>query len=48
MDNDFTADSDGEKSWPRVIIEAHSDNRVRKFGKEVSGKNLEHWALILC
>ena len=47
-DFDFTADSDGEESWPRVIIEAHSDNPVCKFCKEVSGKNLEHWDSILC
>ncbi len=31
--------------WPRVILEVHSDNRVRKFRKEANGKNLEHWDL---
>ncbi|KAL3799450.1 hypothetical protein HJC23_013905 [Cyclotella cryptica] len=29
--------------WPRVVLEVHSDNRVRKFRKEANGKNLEHW-----
>ncbi|KAL7487568.1 hypothetical protein ACHAW6_013134 [Cyclotella cf. meneghiniana] len=29
--------------WPRVILEVHSDNRVRKFRKEANGKDLEHW-----
>lgn len=31
--------------WPRIIVEIHSDNRVRKFRKEANGKNLEHWDL---
>jgi len=31
--------------WPGVIVEVHSDNRVRKFRKEANGKNLEHWDL---
>jgi hypothetical protein len=31
--------------WPRVIVEARADNRVRKFKKVADGKQLEHWDL---
>eukprot|EP00581_Thalassiosira_minuscula_P011556 CAMPEP_0183713916 /NCGR_PEP_ID=MMETSP0737-20130205/8647_1 /TAXON_ID=385413 /ORGANISM="Thalassiosira miniscula, Strain CCMP1093" /LENGTH=1134 /DNA_ID=CAMNT_0025942795 /DNA_START=109 /DNA_END=3513 /DNA_ORIENTATION=+ len=29
--------------WPRVKLEIRADNRVLKFHKMTSGKNLEHW-----
>jgi len=29
--------------WPRVTLEMHADNRVRKYRRVVGGKELEHW-----